>query len=95
MPVDSIITTIMTSVMVRIITGSKIGRPKRKGVISSNQSARSTWSKCMSPMEAASTAPTMIPSSTEILARKPRANFITRMIVVSTTAEIAMLSGVA
>ncbi|KTF07719.1 hypothetical protein MGSAQ_000786 [marine sediment metagenome] len=28
MPVDSIITTIITSTMVRTITGSKVGRPK-------------------------------------------------------------------
>jgi hypothetical protein len=31
MPVDSIITTIITSVIVRIITGSKVGMPKAKG----------------------------------------------------------------
>ena len=39
MPVDSIITTIITSVMVRIITGSKVGMPKAKGVTNPNQPA--------------------------------------------------------
>ena len=37
MPVDSIITTIITSVMVRIRIGSKIGMPKWNGGISANQ----------------------------------------------------------
>ena len=73
MPVDSIITTIITRTMVRIITGSKIGVPKWKGEISANQPAVPTLSKCIMPRAAASTPPMMMPRSTAILATKPLA----------------------
>ena len=56
MPVDSIITTIITSVIVRIRTGSKIGMPKWNGRISANQRASPTLSKCIMPSAAAMTA---------------------------------------
>ena len=44
MPVDSIITTIMTSVMVTISTGSKIGVPKWNGGINANHCAAAIFS---------------------------------------------------
>ena len=95
MPSDSIITTTMTSTMVRIITGSKIGVPKWKGMISANQPASATLSKCIIPRIAAITAPVTMPTSTAIFDRKPRAYFITRMIASSTSAAISMFWGAA
>ena len=71
MPVDSIITTIITSVMVRIITGSKVGMPKAKGVTTSNQCALATLSKFILPIAMATAQPATMPSSTEMLATKP------------------------
>ena len=91
MPVDSIITTIITSVMVRIITRSKVGMPKWKGVITPNQAASPTLSKFILPSATAITAPTMMPRSTEMLARKPLAKRAIARIATSTMAEIAML----
>ena len=91
MPVDAII----TSVMVRIMIGSKSGRPKWKGRMSANHSASPTRSKCMSPSAAAAPAPKTIPASTETLDRNPRAKRHTSTIVSSTSPEIAMFCGVA
>ena len=71
MPVDSIITTIITRVMVRISTGSKVGMPNWNGSTTSNQAALATLSKFIMPMAVASTLPTTMPSSTEMLLRKP------------------------
>ena len=80
MPVDSIITTIITSVMVRIITASNCGIPKANGITNSNHAALPTLSKFISPMAVATTPPMRIPSSTEMLAMKPFAYLaITRM----------------
>ena len=45
----------MTSVMVRIRIGSKIGMPKWNGGISANQPAAATFSKCIMPSAAAMT----------------------------------------
>ena len=71
MPVDSIITTIITRVMVTIRTGSKIGVPKWNGGIGANQAAAATLSKCIIPSAAAMTPPTTMPSRTAMLERKP------------------------
>ena len=92
MPVDSIITTIITSVMVRIITMSNVGMPKAKGVTTSNQCALPTLSKFILPMPAAITQPTTMPSSTEMLATKPRVYFTSSRMNTSTTAAMARLS---
>ena len=73
MPVDSIITTIITSVMVRIITMSKVGMPKAKGVTRSNQCALPTLSKFILPIAMATAQPATMPSRTEMLATKPLA----------------------
>ncbi|MNL75391.1 hypothetical protein D3C87_2011880 [compost metagenome] len=72
MPVDSIITTIITSDMVAISTGSKIGMPKRKGVTTANQPASATRSKCIMPRPAAKTQPMTMPVRTAMLLISPR-----------------------
>ena len=72
MPVDSIITTIITSVMVRIMTGSNVGMPNAKGVTTSNHAALPTLSKLILPIATATTQPAMMPSSTATLETKPR-----------------------
>jgi hypothetical protein len=95
MPVDSIITTIITSVMVRIITMSNVGMPKANGVTTSNQCALPTLSKCILPIAAASTQPATMPSSTEMLARKPLVYFTSSRMKTSTAAATAMLSSAA
>ena len=92
MPVDSIITTIITSVMVRIITMSKVGMPNAKGVTTSNQPALPTLSKFILPMPKATTQPNTMPSSTEMLATKPLAYFTSKRMPMSTAAATAMLS---
>ena len=71
MPVDSIITTIITSVMVKISTGSKTGAAIPKGSTNSNQEALATLSKFMNPIATLTTPPTTMPSSTEMLEMKP------------------------
>ena len=88
MPVDSIITTIITSDMVRIITGSKTGTPKWNGSTMSNQGALPTLSKFIMPAAVATTPPTTMPSSTEMLAMKPRVNRAISRMVASTMTEI-------
>ena len=72
MPVDSIITTIITSVIVIVstITGSKVGRPKTNGVTMSNHCARATLSRPILPRPTASTQPATMRVSTGTLARK-------------------------
>lgn len=94
-PVDSIITTIITSVMVRIITGSKVGIPKWNGRIGANQAAAATFSKCIIPIDAARSPPTTIPISTAMLDRKPRPKRAISRIVASTTPAIRKLRGAA
>lgn len=89
---DSIITTIITSTIVRIITGSKVGMPNAKGVTMSNQCAVATLAKLILPSSAASAQPATMPSSTEMLATKPRAYFTSSRMKTSTTAAMAMLS---
>ena len=80
MPVDSIITTIITRVMVRMRTGLKMGAAISKGSTRSNHWALATFSNDIIPMPTATTAPMMMPSSTEILAMKPLPNLaISRM----------------
>ena len=90
MPVDSIITTIITSVMVRIRMGSKIGMAISSGSTRSNHSALLTLSKFISPISVATTAPMTMPSSTEILATKPLANLAISRMDRSTSAEMPM-----
>ncbi len=92
MPVDSIITTIITSAMVRIITMSKLGMPKAKGVTTSNQCALATLSKFILPIAMATAQPATMPSSTEMLAMKPLAYFTSSRMNTSTAAATAMLS---
>ena len=75
MPVDSMNVTIMTSTMVTISTGSKIGMPKWNGVMNANQPASPILSKCIMPSAAVIVAPMMMPSRTAMLATKPRPNF--------------------
>ena len=91
MPVDSIITTIITSVMVRIIQKSKVGAPKWKGVIRPNQAASPTLAKFMVPMATAITAPITMPKSTAMLAMKPLPNLAIMRIEISTMAETMIL----
>ncbi len=88
MPVDSIITTIITSVMVRIRNASNCGMPKWKGSTTSNQAALPTFSKVMRPMTVATAPPITMPSSTEMLATKPLANLTMSRIDTSTSAEM-------
>ena len=90
MPVNSIIVTIITSVMVTISTGSKIGVPKWKGMIGANQAASATFSKCIIPSAAAMTPPTTMPTSTAMLDRKPLAKRATPMTTASTTSDRMM-----
>ena len=92
MPVDSIITTIITSVIVRIITGSKVGMPKANGVTKSNQFALATLSKFILPIAMATAQPATMPSSTEMLATKPFMYLTNSSITTSTKAAIARLS---
>ncbi len=91
MPVDSIMTTIMTRVMVTIITRSKVGVPKWKGVMRPNQLASATLSKLILPSATAITAPMMMPRRTEMLAMKPLAKRAMRRMAIRTTAEMPML----
>ncbi len=91
MPVDSIMTTIITRVMVRIITRSKVGMPKWKGVMRPNHAASATLSKVILPSATARAAPITMPRRTEMLATKPRAKRAIRRIETSTMAEMAML----
>ena len=93
MPVDSIITTTMISDMVRIIMMSKRGMPKWKGSTMSNQAAWSIFSKVMMPAAEAAMAPTTMPSSTEILATKPRAYLTMSRMDSSTTAAMPRPTG--
>ena len=93
MPVDSIITTTMISDMVRIIMMSKRGMPKWKGSTMSNQAAWSIFSKVMMPAAEAAMAPTTMPSSTEILATKPRAYLTISRMDSSTTAAMPRPTG--
>ena len=91
MPVDSIITTIITSTMVRISTGSKIGMPKWNGMIGATQAAFTTLSKCMRPSAAAMQPPTTMPISTAMLETKPLPKRATPITTARTTSESAML----
>ena len=90
MPVDSIITTIITRLMVRMRMGSKIGAAISNGSTRSNQFALPTLSKFMRPAAVAITPPMTMPSSTEMLAMKPRANFAMSRMAASTMAAMAM-----
>ena len=90
MPVDSIRVTIITSVMVAISTGSKIGVPKWNGVIGANQAASATLSKCIIPSAAAITPPVTMPRSTAMLERKPLAKRAMPMTTPSTTSDRMM-----
>ena len=82
-PVDSIMTTtIATSVMVPIRTASKVGGPKANGRTSANHGALATFSKVISPIATAAAQPVIAPSSTAMLATKPRRY---RTISISTT----------
>ena len=92
MPVDSIITTIITNVMVRIITPSKVGMPKANGVTTSNQAALATLSKPILPRPTATTQPATMPSNTAMLAMKPRPYLEISRMVPSTKAAMARLS---
>ena len=74
MPVDSIMTTTITSVMVRISTGSNTGRPNWNGSTRSNHLALATLLKFIMPLAVATTPPITMPSSTEMLPMKPLAN---------------------
>jgi hypothetical protein len=71
MPVDSIIATIITSAIVRIMITSKVGGPKAKGVTASTQCALATLSKFILPSAIAIAQPATMPSSAEMLAMKP------------------------
>ena len=86
MPVDSI----MTSVMVTIRIGSKIGRAISKGSTRSNQLALATFSKPIMPAAVAMTPPMTMPSSTEMLATKPRAYLAISRMETSTMAAMPM-----
>ena len=88
MPVDSII----TSTMVRIITGSNVGMPKAKGVTTSNQCALPTLSKFILPMAMVTAHPATMPSKTEMLATKPLAYFTSSRMNSKTAAATARLS---
>ena len=88
MPVDSIITTIITKVMVRMSTGSNTGMPNWNGMTTPNHSALPTLSKFIKPMAEATTPPMTMPNSTEILAMKPLAYFEINKIEASTKAAM-------
>ena len=88
MPVDSIITTIITSVMVRISNGSNCGVPNENGTTGANQAALATLSKFMSPIAVATTPPITIPSNTEMLAMKPLAKRVIKRIEINTSDAI-------
>ncbi len=84
MPVDSIITTIITTHIVATGTRWNCGQPKWNGSTGANQAAAATFSTCMSPRQAASTEPATMPASTATLARKPRPQRMSARIVSST-----------
>ena len=88
MPSDSIITTIITMHMVTIGTRWNCGMPKRNGMTTSTHGAAITLSKCMTPSADASTAPAMMPSSTETLARKPEPQRIRPRMTTSTNSAM-------
>ena len=69
MPSDSIITTTMTMHIVMIGIGWNSGTPKWNGNTIATQCAVATFSKCINPIAAASTAPATIPNSTATFAR--------------------------
>jgi hypothetical protein len=92
MPVDSIMTTIITSDIVRIITMSKVGMPKANGVTTSNQCALPTLSKFILPRAIAIAQPPTMPSSTEMLAMKPFMKRTSNRMKTKTVAAMAMLS---
>ena len=58
--------------MVSTITGSKVSRPKANGVTMSNRPALAAFSKPVLPIISATAQPATMPSSTAILATKPR-----------------------
>ena len=90
MPVDSIITTIITKVMVTIRIGSKMGAAISKGSTRSNQCALATLSKLIKPATVAITPPITMPSSTEMLATKPLAYLAISRIDTNTIAAMPM-----
>lgn len=90
MPVDSIITTIITSTMVRISTGSKIGVPKWNGMIGANQAAEPTLAKSIMPKAAATMPPATMPISTAMLLTKPRPKRATATTMPSTIIDSTM-----
>ena len=90
MPVLSIITTTITRLMVTISTGSNTGAAISNGSTKSNQPALATLSKFIRPMAVAMTPPMTMPSSTEMLATKPRAYLAISKMDTSTTPAMAM-----
>ncbi|EWS63666.1 hypothetical protein Y695_03100 [Hydrogenophaga sp. T4] len=90
MPVDSIITTIITRLMVRIRMGSNTGAAISNGSTMSNQFALATFSNVIRPAAVAITPPPTMPSNTEMLATKPLANLAISRMAASTMAAMPM-----
>ena len=88
MPVDSIITTIITSVMVRIRIGSKVGVAISNGSTMSKSGALTTLSKFILPVIVATTPPMTMPINTAMFETKPLAKRAISRIDTSTSAAI-------
>ena len=91
-PVDSIMTTIITSDIVAIVTRSNVGMPNANGVTRSSQGALATLSKLILPIATATTQPTMMPIRTEMLATKPFVYLTRSRMTTRTKPATAMLS---
>ena len=73
-PVDSTAVINSTMIIVRHATKSNLGMPNRNGCVKPSMDASPTRSKFMSPNAYATAHPMTRPSSTEMVARKPRNN---------------------
>ena len=93
MPSDSTMTTTMTRHIVAIETGSNFGMPNCSGVTMANQAASSVPAKLTLPISIDTMKPTMMPTSTETLARKPLPKRVTTSTTTSTMVAISRLSG--
>ncbi len=89
MPVDSIITTIITRHMVTMAPRSNLGMPNWKGTTIPNHGAAATLAKLIIPNAAAATQPATMPISTAMLATKPRPYLVTARITRSTKSATA------
>ncbi len=87
MPVDSMKVTNITVTIVAIANGSKCGRPKWNGITMPTHGACVTPSMFTRPSANAMMKPATMPSSTEILARKPLANLLMSRINISTSSD--------